>query len=391
MSTDTNNTPPVAAQPDNKKRNMVLAGITLLFIAAGAAYALYYHLVLSTIQETDNAYVGGNLVNLSSQVSGNVTAIGADETQMVRAGAPLITLDPADADVALAQAAARLGAAVREQRERYADVAQYDATVAQRELQLKNAEDDLARRQPLAADHTVSGEEVEHARQAVANARAALTVAARQQAAAQAGVAGVGLAMHPRVLAAKADYEQAWLAARRNTIVAPVSGYVAKRGVQVGARATPGTTLMSIVPLDQLWVDANFKESELRDIRVGQPATVEADMYGGKVAFHGNVVGLSAGTGSAFSLLPAQNASGNWIKVVQRLPVRIALDANELRAHPLRIGLSTTVKVDISKTDGPVLGAAMPQAPVYSTRALAQPMMQAVAAADHIIARNLAR
>ena len=146
MSTDTTNTPPVAAQPDNKKRNIVLAGITLLFIAAGAAYALYYHLVLSTIQETDNAYVGGNLVNLSSQVSGNVTAIGADETQMVRAGAPLITLDPADADVALAQAAARLGAAVREQRERYADVAQYDATVAQRKLQLKNAEDDLARR-----------------------------------------------------------------------------------------------------------------------------------------------------------------------------------------------------------------------------------------------------
>jgi len=378
-------------QPSNRKRNIVLAGITLLFLAAGAAYGIYYHLVLSTLQETDNAYVGGNLVNLSSQVSGNVTAIRADETQMVRAGAPLITLDPADADVALAQADAKLGAAVREQRQRYADVEQYDATVALRKLQLKNAEDDLARRQPLAADHTVSGEEVEHARQAVANARAALAVAARQEAAAKAGVAGVGVAMHPQVLAAKADYEQAWLTARRNTIVAPVSGYVAKRSVQVGARATPGTTLLSIVPLEQLWVDANFKESELRDIRVGQPATVEADMYGDKVEFHGKVVGLSAGTGSAFSLLPAQNASGNWIKVVQRLPVRIALDAQELRAHPLRIGLSTTVKVDISQTDGPVLGAAMPQAPVYTTQALAQPMTQAVVAADNIISRNLVR
>jgi len=378
-------------KPNDKKRKTVLAGITLLFIAAGVAYAAYYQIVLSKVQETDNAYVGGNLVNLSSQVTGNVTEIGADETQMVQAGAPLIRLDSADADVALAQADAKLGAAVRQQRQRYADVAQYDAAVAQRKLQLKNAEEDLARRKPLAADHTVSGEEVEHARQAVDNARAAIAVALRQEAAAQAGVAGVPVAQHPAVQAAKADYVQAWLASRRNTILAPVSGYVAKRSVQIGARATPGTSLMSIVPLDQLWVDANFKESELRNIRVGQPARVEADMYGGKVEFHGKVVGLSAGTGSAFSLLPAQNASGNWIKVVQRLPVRIALDPKELKQHPLRIGLSTTVSVDISQTDGPVLGAAMPQAPVYTTRALTLPLQQAAVAADDIITHNLVK
>jgi len=376
-------------KPNNKKRNTVLAAITLLFLTAGAAYAVYYQTVLSKIQETDNAYVGGNLVTLSSQVTGNVTDIRADETQMVQAGAPLVTLDAADADVALAQADARLGAAVRQQRQRYADVAQYDATVTLRQLELKTAEDDLARRLPLAADHTVSGEEVAHARQAVRNARAAVNVAVKQQQAAQASVAGVDVARHPDVLAAKADYESAWLAARRNTIVAPVSGYIAKRAVQVGARATPGMALLAIVPLDQLWVDANFKESELRNIRVGQAATVEADMYGGKVEFHGKVVGLSAGTGSAFSLLPAQNASGNWIKVVQRLPVRIALDPQELRAHPLRIGLSTTVKVDISNTDGPVLGAAMPQKPVYTTAALSQPLQQAATAADGIITRNL--
>jgi membrane fusion protein (multidrug efflux system) len=376
-------------KPNDKKRKTVLAGITLLFIAVGVAYAAYYQIVLSKVQATDNAYVGGNLVNLSSQVTGNVTEIGADETQMVQAGAPIIKLDSADADVALAQADAKLGAAVRQQRQRYADVAQYDAAVAQRKLQLKNAEEDLARRKPLAADHTVSGEEVEHARQAVDNARAAIAVALQQEAAAQAGVAGVPVARHPAVQAAKADYVQAWLAARRNTILAPVSGYVAKRSVQIGARATPGTSLMSIVPLDQLWVDANFKESELRNIRVGQPAKVEADMYGDKVEFHGKVVGLSAGTGSAFSLLPAQNASGNWIKVVQRLPVRIALDPAELKAHPLRIGLSTTVSVDISKTDGPVLGAAMPRAPVYTTQALTLPLQQAAVAADDIIAHNL--
>ncbi|TYQ21347.1 UNVERIFIED_ORG: membrane fusion protein (multidrug efflux system) [Zoogloea ramigera] len=374
---------------NNKKRNTVLAGITLLFIAAGAAYALYYQTVLSKIQETDNAYVGGNLVNLSSQVTGNVTEIRAEETQMVQAGAPLVMLDAADADVALAQADAKLGAAVRQQRQRYADVAQYDATVALRRLELKSAEDDLARRLPLAADHTISGEEVAHARQAVNNARAAVAVAVKQEQAAQASVTGVDVPHHPDVLAAKADYQSAWLAARRNTIVAPVSGYIAKRAVQVGARATPGTALLAIVPLDQLWVDANFKESELRNIRVGQPALVEADMYGSKVEFHGKVVGLSAGTGSAFSLLPAQNAGGNWIKVVQRLPVRIALDAAELRAHPLRIGLSTTVKVDISNTDGPVLGAAMPQQAIYQTAALSQPLQQATTAADTIIRRNL--
>ena len=374
---------------NNKKRNTVLAGITVLFLAVGGAYAVYYQTVLSKIQETDNAYVGGNLVNLSSQVTGNVTEIRAEETQMVQAGAPLVMLDAADADVALAQADAKLGAAVRQQRQRYADVAQYDATVALRRLELKSAEDDLARRLPLAADHTISGEEVAHARQAVNNARAAVAVAVKQEQAAQAAVTGVDVSHHPDVLAAKADYQSAWLAARRNTIVAPVSGYIAKRAVQVGARATPGTALLAIVPLDQLWVDANFKESELRNIRVGQPATVEADMYGSKVEFHGKVVGLSAGTGSAFSLLPAQNAGGNWIKVVQRLPVRIALDAAELRAHPLRIGLSTTVKVDISKTDGPVLGAAMPQQPVYQTAALSQPLQQATTAADTIISRNL--
>jgi len=383
MSTET-------TQPKNeKKRKFALAAITLAFVAAGIAYAAYYEIVLSKVQETDNAYVGGNLVNLSSQVTGNVTEIRADETQMVQAGAPLIQLDAADADIALQQADAKLGAAVRQERQRYADVAQYDATVTLRKLQLKNAEDDLARRKPLAADHTVSGEEVEHARQAVDDARAAIAVALKQEEAAKAGVSGVAVAQHPAVQAAKADYVQAWLASRRNTILAPVSGYVAKRSVQIGARATPGTSLMAIVPLDQLWVDANFKESELKNIRVGQPAKVEADMYGSKVEFHGRVVGLSAGTGSAFSLLPAQNASGNWIKVVQRLPVRIALDPKELKEHPLRIGLSTTVSVDISKTDGPVLGAAMPQTPVYTTTALNQPLQQAATAADAIIAHNL--
>src|SRR5476649_1214003 len=382
---------PAAPAPNDRKRRLVLVGITLAFIAAGIAYAIYYEAVLSKSQDTDNAYVGGNLVTLSSQVAGNVQEIRADETQMVQAGAELVKLDSADADVALSQAEARLGNVVRQQRQRYADVAQYDATVAERQLALKDAEDDLARRKPLAADHTVSGEDVAHARQAVDNARAAIAVAQKQADAAKSGIEGVAPGQHPAVQAAKADYVQAWLAARRNSILAPVSGYVAKRSVQVGAHVTPGTPMLSIVPLDQLWVDANFKESELRNIRVGQSATIEADMYGSKVTFHGKVLGLSAGTGSAFSLLPAQNASGNWIKVVQRVPVRIALDPKELREHPLRIGLSTTVNVDIRDTGGPMLGAPMPPSAVYSTKSLVQPLSQAGSAADAIIARNLAK
>jgi membrane fusion protein (multidrug efflux system) len=385
MTTDT------TTVPNPAKRRLVLTALTAAFVLAGAGYGAYYMLVLSGRAETDNAYVGGNLVTVSSQVTGSVVEIRADETQMVQAGAEIIKLDPADAAVALNQAEARLASVVRQQRERYSNVGQFDALVTQRTVELKAAQDDLARRLPLAADHTVSGEDIAHARRAVENARAALEVAQKQVGAAKAGVSGVDIAQHPYVQAARADYVAAWLASRRNAIVAPVSGYVAKRSVQVGSRITPGAPLLTIVPLDQLWVEANFKESELRDIRVGQPATVEADMYGGKVTFHGKVLGLAAGTGSAFSLLPAQNASGNWIKVVQRVPVRIGLDPKELAAHPLRVGLSATASVDITQKGSGALGAvAAPTPQRYATTALNQPIDQARAATDAIVAKNLA-
>jgi membrane fusion protein (multidrug efflux system) len=378
-----------ATRSTNHTRRNVLLGITLLFLLVGIAFAVYYVLVLSKEIDTDNAYVGGNLITLSSQVAGNVQDIRADETQMVKAGAEVVQLDTTDADVALGKAEAQLGNVVRQLAERYSSVAQYNATVDLKRLNLKTAESDLARRAPLEKDHTLSGEDVAHAREAVANAKAALEVAMKQADAARAGLGGVNIANHPSVLAAKSEFIQAWIAARRNAILAPASGYVAKRSVQVGSRVTPGTPLMSIVPLDQLWVDANFKESELQNIRVGQPATVEADMYGSKVTYHGKVLGLSAGTGSAFSLLPAQNATGNWIKVVQRVPVRISLDPKELAAHPLRIGLSTVVTIDIEHTDGAMLGAPMPATPIYTTQALSQPVKDAEKAADGVVGRNL--
>ncbi len=387
MSSETTATTTSTEQPG--KRKAVLIAITAAFLVAGAAWAAYYQLVLAKEEVTDNAYVGGNLVTLSAQVTGNVDEIRADETQMVKAGAPLITLNAIDADLALSQAQARLGNVVRQERERYASVAQYDAVIEQRRLALATAQGNLARRAPLAADHTISGEDLVHAKQAVDDAKAALTVAQRQAESAKSGVAGVNLASHPAVLSAKGDVLQAWLAVRRNAVVAPVSGYVAKRNVQLGSHVTPGTPLMSIVPLDQLWIDANFKESELRNIRVGQAATIETDLYGSKVVYHGKVLGMSAGTGSAFSLLPAQNATGNWIKVVQRVPVRITLDPKELAAHPLRIGLSTTVTVDTSHGEGATLDQPMVASTVYTTQALSQPVDEAEKMADAIIAQNL--
>ncbi|GAB3401268.1 HlyD family efflux transporter periplasmic adaptor subunit [Massilia agilis] len=377
--------------PHEKKRRAFLLAITALFILGGLAYAAYYVLVLSKRVETDNAYVGGNLVNVSSQVTGSVVEIRVDETQLVQAGTEIIKLDPSDAQVALAQAEARLGTVVRQERERYTTVQQLEAAVEQRRVALKTAQEDLARRLPLAASQIVSGEDVAHARRNVEEARAALDVAQKQAAAARVTVAGVAPQQHPNVLAAKADYLSAWLAARRNAIVAPVTGYVSKRSVQVGSRIAPGTPLLTIVPLNDLWVDANFKESELRDIRVGQPATIEADMYGSDIKFHGKVVGLSAGTGSAFSLLPAQNATGNWIKVVQRLPVRISLDPKELAAHPLRVGLSATVDIDISNKQGSALGTVAQPTARYETSVLTQPLQEAQAATDAIVARNLAK
>jgi len=374
-----------------RKHRWVLIGITALFVIGGALYAVYASLVLSKREETDNAYVGGNVVTLTAQVTGNVSAISADETQLVQAGTELVKLDPVDAEVALAQAEAKLGSVVRQLRERYTGLSQYEATVELRRKELKRAQDDFARRQPLAADQTLSLEEVAHAQQTVQTAESALSVAEKQLETARAGLQGVAIEQHPDVLAAKADFIQAWIAAQRNAVLAPVSGYVGKRSVQVGSHVVPGTALMTIIPVDQLWVDANFKESELRNIRVGQPVTLEADAYGGKIEYHGKVLGLSPGTGSAFSLLPAQNATGNWIKVVQRVPVRIALDPQELRAHPLRVGLSMLATVDTHDTSGQMLGVPAPANPAYMTQAPTVPMKKADAVARSIIAKQLAK
>ena len=379
---------PAAAPARNGKRRALLVGITLAFIAAGIAWYLLWTLVWSQREVTEDAYVAGNQVMVSAQVPGTVVALLVDDTQRVEAGDVLVRLDSTDAEVALAKARSALANAVRQVRQQSAMAAQSDAAVAARRLDLARARADLARRAPLLADKAIAPEEVAHARTAVEVAASALDLAMRQGEAAHALVDGTGVADNAAVQQARAAFNEAWINAARNQIVAPVSGYIAQRSVQVGSRVQPGQSLMTVIALNDLWVDANFKESQLAHIRIGQPATVETDLYGSDVTFRGRVAGLAAGTGSAFALLPPQNASGNWIKVVQRVPVRIELDPGQLAKMPLRIGLSTHVRVDTHVRSGSVLPAAAPAAPVAETPVFTVDLAGAEAEADAIIAAN---
>ena len=309
----------------------------------------------------------------------------ADDTQRVETGQVLVRLDPTDNEVALARAASSLALTVRQTQQQSQLAGQFDAQVTSRQLELQQAEAELARRQPLLAQQAIAAEELQRATTAVAMARAALLATTLQARAARAPVAGVSLAVAPAVLEARGAFVQAWIAARRSSVRAPGAGFVARRNVQVGQRVAPGQTLLTIIPLDKLWIDANFKEGQLRALRIGQSARVIADQYGGQVIFHGRVIGMSAGTGAAFALLPAQNATGNWIKVVQRVPVRIALNSRELAAHPLRIGLSTHVTVDTREHAGTVLGSSANPSAVASTDIYADDYQAAQRAADALI------
>jgi membrane fusion protein (multidrug efflux system) len=348
---DSNDT---AVQPSatSSARRRWLAIVVGVFALAGVAYGAYWALALRYSQSTDDAYVSGNVVQITPQIAGTVVKIAADDTQFVNAGDTLVALDPADAKIALEQADAKLAKTVREVRSLFATTAQLKAAVDMRNADVARATEDLNRRQRLAASGAVSGEELQHARDALASARAAQSAAQQELAATEARTDRTAVSSHPDVLAAAAQVHDAYLDVARTQLPAPVSGFVAKRSVQLGQRVAPGAPLMAIVPLDQVWVDANFKEPQLATMRIGQAASLTADLYGKKIRYHGTVSGFGAGTGSAFSLLPAQNATGNWIKIVQRVPVRIALDPRELAEHPLQIGLSMQVDIDTHQRDG---------------------------------------
>ena len=381
--------PAPAPSPANGKRRNILILIAVIFIVLGALWAAYWVLVLSKRERTDDAYVNGNKVVISAQISGTVIAVLADDTQLVKAGQVLVRMDPVDAQTSLSRTASALAQTVRQVRQERATADQSDSLIETRKLELARAEADLAKREPLLADHAIAPEEVRHARESVELAHAALIQAQRQSLSSHALVDGTQVEDNPSVLQAKAAYRDAWVAAQRNAVVAPVTGYVAERSVQLGQHIQAGQALMTVIPLSSLWVDANFKEVQLRHLRIGQPAQVRSDLYGGTFIFHGHVKGMSAGTGAAFSLLPAQNASGNWIKVVQRVPVRIQIDDGDLVKSPLRVGLSATVTVDTTKREGPVLAMDATDTPVGDTQVYTQDLDKANAEADAVIRSNL--
>ncbi|CNG84321.1 multidrug efflux MFS transporter periplasmic adaptor subunit EmrA [Yersinia enterocolitica] len=362
----------VPQQPQNKKkqRKRVLLILTGIFIIIGVAYLIYWFLVLRHHQETDNAYVSGNQVQIMSQVPGSVVSVNFENTDLVKSGDVLLTLDPTDAEQAYEQAKTALANTVRQTHQLIINSKQYQANIALKKTELSKAQNDLKRRVVLGSVDAIGREELQHARDAVDAAQASLDVAIAQYNANQALVLNTPLEKQPAVEQAAAKLRDAWLSLQRTKVVSPITGFVSRRSVQVGAEIANGAPLMAVIPANEMWIDANFKETQLANMRIGQPATVVTDFYGDDVVFQGKVVGLDMGTGSAFSLLPAQNATGNWIKVVQRLPVRIELDAKQLTEHPLRIGLSTTVRVDTADTDGLVLAQNVRKEPAFVTNAL---------------------
>ncbi|MDB5813752.1 MAG: HlyD family secretion protein [Rhodocyclales bacterium] len=360
MSDVTDNTvqpdAPATKATNGRARGMVRLAIVFIFI--GLIAFAWWFLVLRNHETTEDAYVSAHIVLITPQIGGTVTAVDVDDTQMVHAGDVLLRLDPVDAQLALNQAETALAQSVRELRGVYANLNTLGESVKVRESELARVTDLLNRRESLAGTGAVAQEEIDQAREAVKSARAALQVALEQKEAASVQTENLRIEDHPAVLRAASKVEEAYVALSRTTLHAPLDGVVARRSVQVGQRIAPGSPMMAVVPLNDVWVDANFKEGQLREMRVGQPVHLRADLYGGKVEYDGRVVGMSAGTGGVFSLLPAQNATGNWIKVVQRVPVRIELNADEVKAHPLRAGLS--VEADVDVRDGP--GLALPAA-----------------------------
>ncbi|HWY25769.1 MAG TPA: HlyD family efflux transporter periplasmic adaptor subunit [Nevskia sp.] len=385
MSNENQATPAEAIAKSRRRRKLIALAAAVVF--GGAGYGTYWETYARHYQTTDDAYVDGDLVQITSEVPGTVVALQADDTQSVQDGQSLLKLDPADAEVAMGNAEANLGRAVRQVRTVFATAEQLRAQIADREIALKRVQDDYRRRSSLVQDGAVSSEELSHSHDDIVQMQASLTEARQQLNATLAQIDSTTVDNHPQVLAAEAAVRDAALALRRTDIRAPLAGVVARRSVQLGQRVAAGTPLMAVVPLDEVWVDANFKEVQLEDMRVGQPVELRADLYGHSTRYHGKLVGLAAGSGNAFALLPPQNASGNWIKIVQRLPVRVALDPQELKAHPLRVGLSMSVTVDIRDTSGALIASQVRSQPIPVQDSLGHdPEVEARIA--QIVARN---
>lgn len=384
------NTETAAEQPESitvnktgisghRKRNLTL--LTLFFIIIGLGFLLIYLLVWQHQEETEDAYVAGHLVQITPQVAGTVRKVAVEDTDIVKKGDVLVILDDSDFQLAYDRAQSELIQAIRQYQQQSAGNVEARARVLAAKADLAKAQADLRRRESLAGTDAISGEELSHARAAVVQAQTALQAVQAQESSVQAALGkNIPLRQQPAVQTAISHIKDAWLNLQRTQIRAPASGQIAKRNIQIGQKTTPGTPMMAVVPLQNLWVDANFKEVQLSKMRIGQPVVMTSDLYGSKVKYRGKIMGLSAGTGSAFSMLPPQNATGNWIKVVQRVPVRISLDPQELQKNPLRVGLSMSVTVDTKNENGQNMAAA-------TTKNIAVPEADAVdwTAADALI------
>ncbi|GFM67043.1 efflux RND transporter periplasmic adaptor subunit [Pseudomonas cichorii] len=377
---------PSASSPEGTnpgKRKFMLLVLALIVILGGAAVWAWHEFYGRWSESTDDAYVNGNVVEITPLTTGTVISIGADDGDLVREGQVLIKFDPSDAEVSLQSAEANLAKVVRQVRGLYSNVDGMKAQLAAQRAEVQKAQDNYNRRRSLAASGAISQEELSHAKDDLTSAQSSLSNVQQQLASSVALVDDTVVSSHPDVKAAAAQLRQAYLADARTTVVSPVTGYVAKRTVQLGQRIQPGTATMAVIPLDQLWIDANFKETQLGNMRIGQPVEITSDLYGSHVKYSGTIDSLGAGTGSAFALLPAQNATGNWIKIVQRVPVRIHINPDELANNPLRIGLSTTVDVNLHDQSGPVLAQQPPKKASFSTNIYAEQL----ADADAMIAR----
>lgn len=391
MSTQIASTPNEVAQPKKKSRSFMLRILGVLILIGAIAFGVWYFLVSRWYEHTDDAYVNGNVVQITPQITGTVVSIGADDGDLVKQGDVLVTLDKADADVALENAAANLANTVRKVRGLYSTVSGAQADVAVRQVALQKAKADYDRRVTLTSSGAISAEELSHARDALTAAESSLTTAQQQLQTNKVLVDDTIVSSHPDVKAAAAQYRAAYLTEVRTTMVAPVTGYVAKRTVQVGQRVQPGAPLMAVVPLHEVWIDANFKETQLTHMRIGQPVEVTSDVYGHAVKYNGKVLELGVGTGGAFALLPAQNATGNWIKIVQRIPVRVVFtDPKQLDQHPLRIGMSLNTTVDMHDESGPTLAQKAPTQSAFSTDVFQQQLANADDHVAQIIHKNMA-
>ena len=392
MATADTTQPPENSQgnPNSGKRKFMLLVLAAAVVLSGAGVWAYHEFYGRWSESTDDAYVNGNVVEITPLVTGTVVSIGADDGDLVHEGQVLVNFDPNDAEIGLENAQANLARTVRQVRGLYSDVDGMKAQVNAQKAEVQKAQDNFSRRKNLAASGAISQEELSHARDDLTSAQNALANAEQKLKTTSALVDDTVVSSHPDVMAAAAQLRQAYLNNSRSVLIAPVTGYVAKRSVQLGQRVQPGTALMAVIPLDQLWIDANFKETQLRDMRIGQPVEIETDLYGSDVKYSGTVDSLGAGTGSAFALLPAQNATGNWIKIVQRVPVRIHVNAEELAKHPLRVGLSTMVDVNLRDQSGPVLAQQPPQKASFSTNVYDRQLAEADSMITQLIHDNSA-